>query len=79
MHNSVREIKTQIPSRPVEAYTDQELMAKVSGAPLSVAEDVLIAYEGNLACEWQEFNSQADAERSTGIGEVQIGEDYRGV
>ena len=43
------EIKTKIPSRPIDAYTDQELMAKVSGAPLGVAEDVLITYEGNLA------------------------------
>ena len=43
------EIKTKIPSRPIDAYTDQELMAKVSGAPLAVAEDVLISYEGNLA------------------------------
>ena len=43
------EIKTRIPTRPVEAYTDQELMAKISGAPLTIAEDVVIAYEGNLA------------------------------
>ena len=43
------EIKMKIPSRPIDAYTDQELMAKVSGAPLGVAEDVLISYEGNLA------------------------------
>ena len=43
------EIKERIPSRPIDAYTDQELMAKVSGAPLAVAEDVLISYEGNLA------------------------------
>ena len=45
----ITEIKTRIPTRPIEAYTDQELMSKVSGAPLSIAEDVLIAYEGNLA------------------------------
>ena len=43
------EIKTRIPTRPIDAYTDQELMAKVSGAPLAIAEDVIIAYEGNLA------------------------------
>ena len=42
------EINAQIPERPVEAYTNQELMAKVSGAPLTIAEDILIAYEGNL-------------------------------
>ena len=45
----ITEIKSRIPTRPIEAYTDQELMSKVSGAPLGVAEDVLIAYEGNLA------------------------------
>ena len=43
------EIKTRIPTRPIDAYTDQELMAKISGAPLTIAEDVMIAYEGNLA------------------------------
>ena len=45
----ITDIKSQIPNRPIEAYTDQELMAKITGAPLSIAEDVLIAYEGNLA------------------------------
>ena len=44
-----REIKAQIPSRPVEYLTDPELFAKVSGAPVSIAEEVMIAYEGNLA------------------------------
>ena len=43
------EIKTRIPTRPIDAYTDQELMAKITGAPLAIAEDVIIAYEGNLA------------------------------
>ena len=43
------EIKTRIPSRPIDAYTDQELLAKITGAPLAIAEDVLITYEGNLA------------------------------
>ena len=42
------EIKAQIPPRPVEAYTDQELMAKITSAPLAVAENVFMAYEGNL-------------------------------
>ena len=61
-------IKSKIPSRPVEAYTDQELMAKIAGAPLSVAEDVLIAYEGNLS---RMANSTAKQMRKiTGIGEV---------
>jgi len=64
----IAEIKAQIPSRPVEAYTDQELMAKVSGAPLSVAEDVLIAYEGNLA---RMANSSAkQMQKVRGIGQV---------
>ena len=43
------EIKSRIPTRPIEAYTDQELLAKIAGAPLEIAEDVLITYEGNLA------------------------------
>ena len=44
------EIKARIaPSRPVEYLTDPELFAKVSGAPVSIAEEVMIAYEGNLA------------------------------
>ena len=47
--NLITEIKTKIPSRPIDAYTNQELMAKVSGAPLTIAEDVLTTYEGNLA------------------------------
>ena len=45
----ITEIKTRIPTRPIEAYTDQELMSKITGAPLTIAEDVVIAYEGNLA------------------------------
>ena len=36
-------------TRPVEHYTDTELFAKVSGAPLVVAEDLLNSYEANLA------------------------------
>ncbi len=43
------EVKAQVAARPIEYLTDPELMAKVSGAPVSIAEDVLIAYEGNLA------------------------------
>ena len=45
----LREALGNITTRPVEHYTDQELFAKVSGAPLSIAEDMLNAYEGNLA------------------------------
>ena len=35
-------------SDPLTHTPDQELMAKISGAPLAVAEEVMIAYEGNL-------------------------------
>ena len=42
------QIKAQVASRPVEHYTDQELFATISGAPLAICEDVLIAYECNL-------------------------------
>ena len=64
----VAKIKAKIPSRPVEAYTDSELMAKITSAPLSVAEDVMTAYEGNLA---RMANSTAKQMRKiTGIGEV---------
>lgn len=45
----LREVLCNVSTRPVEHYTDQELFAKVSGAPLSIAEDMLLAYEGNLA------------------------------
>ena len=45
----LREAIGTLTTRPVEHYTDQELFAKVSGAPLSIAEDMLNAYEGNLA------------------------------
>lgn len=34
--------------RPIEDLSDTEIFAKVLGTPLAVAEDVLIAYEGNL-------------------------------
>ena len=62
------EIKTRIPTRPVEAYTDQELMAKVSGAPLTIAEDVVIAYEGNLAR--MAGSSAKQMQKISGIGAV---------
>ena len=62
------EIKTKIPSRPIDAYTDQELMAKVSGAPLTIAEDVVIAYEGNLAR--MAGSSAKQMQKISGIGAV---------
>ena len=64
----IAEIKTKIPPRPVEAYTDQELMAKVSGAPLAIAEDVIIAYEGNLAR--MAGSTAKQMQKVKGIGEV---------
>lgn len=61
-------IKAQIPKRPVDAYTDSELFAKISGAPLAVAEEVLTTYEANLA---RIANSTAKQMRKiAGIGEA---------
>ncbi|MCY3743620.1 MAG: hypothetical protein OXH00_21615 [Candidatus Poribacteria bacterium] len=63
------EMKERIlPSRPVEAYTDSELMAKITGAPLAIAEDVMDCYEGNLM---RMANSTAKQfQKVTGIGAV---------
>ena len=64
----IKQIKEATLNRPVAEMTDKELFAKVSGAPLTVAEDVLISYEGNLA---QMAGSTAKQMRKiTGIGEV---------
>ena len=64
----IKAIQTAALARPIEYMTDQELMAKISGCPLSVAEDVLISYEGNLA---QMAGSTAKQMRKiTGIGKV---------
>ena len=62
------EIKTRIPTRPIEAYTDQELMSKITGAPLTIAEDVVIAYEGNLAR--MAGSTATQMQRISGIGSV---------
>ena len=43
------DIRGKAEQRDVEHWSDPELFAKVSGAPLSVAEGMMIAYEGNLA------------------------------
>ena len=64
----IAEIKAKIPSRPIEAYTDQELLAKIAGAPLGIAEDVLITYEGNLARMAESTAKQMQG--VSGIGEV---------
>ena len=64
----IAEIKTKIPSRPIEAYTDQELMSKITGAPLTIAEDVIIAYEGNLAR--MAGSTAKQMQRISGIGSV---------
>ena len=62
------EIKTRIPTRPIEAYTDQELMSKITGAPLAIAEDVLITYEGNLAR--MAGSTATQMQKISGIGAV---------
>ena len=63
------EIKARIaPSRPIEYMTDPELFAKVSGAPVSIAEEVLIAYEGNLAR--MAGSSPKQMQKIKGIGRV---------
>ena len=54
------------PSRPVEHYTDAELFAKVSGAPLSVAEDLLTSYEANL--KQMAGSTAKQLEKVSGIG-----------
>ena len=64
----ITEIKTRIPKRPIEAYTDQELMSKITGAPLAIAEDVVIAYEGNLAR--MAGSTATQMQRISGIGSV---------
>ena len=64
----IKQIKEATLNRPVAEMTDQELFAKVSGAPLTVAEDVLISYEGNLA---QMAGSTAkQMQKISGIGKV---------
>lgn len=64
----LKRIKDAALSRPVEYLTDQELMAKITGAPLSVAEDVLVAYEGNLMR--MAASTAKQMRKITGIGEV---------
>ena len=64
----IKQIKEATLNRPVAQMTDTELFAKVSGAPLTIAEDVLIAYEGNLA---QMAGSTAkQMQKIAGIGKV---------
>ena len=43
------DIRGKAEQRDVEHWSDTELFAKVSGAPLKVAEDLLISYEANFA------------------------------
>ena len=64
----LKRIKDAALSRPVEYLTDQELMAKITGAPLSVAEDVLVAYEGNLMR--MAASTAKQMRKITGIGDV---------
>lgn len=43
------DIKAKAEQRDVEDWSDTELFAKVSGAPLAVAEEMLVSYENNLS------------------------------
>ena len=43
------DIRDKAKKRDMEYWSDTELFAKVSGAPLAVAEEMLISYENNLA------------------------------
>ena len=43
------DIKAKAEQRDVEDWSDTELFAKVSGAPLAIAEEMLVNYENNLA------------------------------
>ncbi|MCY3739964.1 MAG: hypothetical protein OXH00_02980 [Candidatus Poribacteria bacterium] len=43
------EIRGKAKQRDIEHWSDTELFAKVSGAPLVVAEEMLVSYENNLA------------------------------
>ena len=43
------DIKAKAEQREVEHWSDTELFAKVSGAPLALCEEMLVSYEGNLA------------------------------
>lgn len=43
------DIKAKAETRDIEHWSDTELFAKVSGAPLCVAEEMLVSYENNLA------------------------------
>lgn len=43
------DIRAKAEQRDVEDWSDTELFAKVSGAPLAVAEEMLISYENNLS------------------------------
>lgn len=43
------DIRSKAEQRDIENWSDTELFAKVSGAPLAIAENVLVSYENNLA------------------------------
>ena len=63
---NLREVKTQITTRPVEHYTDTELFAKISGSPLVVAEELLSSYEANLSR--MAGSTPAQMQKISGIG-----------
>ncbi len=54
--------------RPIDALSDTELFAKVLGTPLSVAEEVLTAYDGNL--KQMAGSSARELGKIKGIGET---------
>ena len=64
----IKQIKEATLNRPVAEMTDTELFAKISGAPLTVAEDVLISYEGNLA--QMAGTTAKQMQKISGIGKV---------
>ena len=56
------------PTRPIEHLSTPELFAKVSGAPLSVAEDLLTSYEANLSR--MAGSSAKQLQKVSGIGKT---------
>ena len=71
------EVKAQVAARPVESLTDPELFAKVSGAPVSIAEEMMIAYEGNLAR--MAGSTAKQMQKVSGIGKVRSEKIVRGI
>ena len=66
--DAIQKIQTAALNRPVQYLTDQELIMKITGATLKIAEEVLIAYEGNLMR--MAASTAKQMQKITGIGEV---------